>query len=181
MYFFLAFLQFLLVTITPCSGVLLEKPPVAQLFRNFPTFYGTTRFITVFTRALHWSLSWARSIPPIPSHRISPRSMLIFESKTRSTTHNRREYRTRNAAQHTTGENTEQDTQQNTQQERIQNKKRSTTHNRREHRPINPEQDTQHNTLHKRTQNKTRSTTHDRREHNPPTQTHMRIERTYIY
>jgi hypothetical protein len=30
-------------------------------------------------------------------------------------------------------------------------------------------------------ENKTRSTTHNEREHNPPTQTHMRIERTYIY
>jgi hypothetical protein len=33
---------------------LLEKPPVAQLLKNFPIFYGTRRFITVFTRALHW-------------------------------------------------------------------------------------------------------------------------------
>jgi hypothetical protein len=44
------------------SWALLEKPPVVQLLKNFPAFYGTRRFITVFTRALHWSLSWARSI-----------------------------------------------------------------------------------------------------------------------
>jgi hypothetical protein len=44
------------------SWALLEKPPVVQPLKNFPTFYGTRRFITVFTRALHWSLSWARSI-----------------------------------------------------------------------------------------------------------------------
>jgi hypothetical protein len=31
----------------------LGKPPVAQLFKNFSTFYGTRRFITVFTRAGH--------------------------------------------------------------------------------------------------------------------------------
>jgi hypothetical protein len=29
----------------------LEKPPVVQLLKNFPAFYGTRRFITVFTRA----------------------------------------------------------------------------------------------------------------------------------
>jgi hypothetical protein len=34
----------------------LEKPPVVQLLKNFPAFYGTRRFITVLTRALHWSL-----------------------------------------------------------------------------------------------------------------------------
>jgi hypothetical protein len=32
-----------------------------HLLKNFPTFYGTPRFITVFTSALHSSLSWARS------------------------------------------------------------------------------------------------------------------------
>jgi hypothetical protein len=34
-----------------------EKPPIVQLLKNFPAFYGTRRFITMFTRALHWSLS----------------------------------------------------------------------------------------------------------------------------
>jgi hypothetical protein len=38
------------------------EPPFVQLLKNFPAFYGTRRFITVFTRALHCSLSWARSI-----------------------------------------------------------------------------------------------------------------------
>jgi hypothetical protein len=33
----------------------------------------------VFTRALHWSLSWARSIQSIPSHPISVRSILILQ------------------------------------------------------------------------------------------------------
>jgi hypothetical protein len=37
---------------------LLEKPPIVQPLKNFPAFYGTRRFITVFTRALQWSLSW---------------------------------------------------------------------------------------------------------------------------
>jgi hypothetical protein len=29
------------------------KPPVTQLLKNLPTFYGTQRFISVFTRAFH--------------------------------------------------------------------------------------------------------------------------------
>jgi hypothetical protein len=41
---------------------LLEKLPIVQQLKNFPAFYGTRRFITAFTRALHWSLSWATSI-----------------------------------------------------------------------------------------------------------------------
>jgi hypothetical protein len=39
------------------SWALLEKLPIVQLLKNFPAFYGTRRFITVFTRAPHWSLS----------------------------------------------------------------------------------------------------------------------------
>jgi regulator of sirC expression with transglutaminase-like and TPR domain len=30
---------------------------VTQLVKKFPTFYGTQRLITMFTRAHHWSLS----------------------------------------------------------------------------------------------------------------------------
>jgi hypothetical protein len=50
------------------SWALLEEPPILQLLKNFPAFYGTRSFITVFTRALHWSVYWARSIQSIPSH-----------------------------------------------------------------------------------------------------------------
>jgi hypothetical protein len=57
---------------------LLEKPPVAQLLKNFPTFYGTRRFFTMFTRALDQSLSWARSIQFTPPHPISLRSILLY-------------------------------------------------------------------------------------------------------
>jgi hypothetical protein len=39
------------------SWILLEKLSVVQLLKNFPAFYGIQRFITVFIRALHWSLS----------------------------------------------------------------------------------------------------------------------------
>jgi hypothetical protein len=41
----------------PRSRTHLEKPPVAQLLENFPEFYGTRKFIIVFTLALHLSLS----------------------------------------------------------------------------------------------------------------------------
>jgi hypothetical protein len=38
------------------SSALLDKPPVVQPLKNFPTFYGTRSFSTVFTGAAHWSL-----------------------------------------------------------------------------------------------------------------------------
>jgi hypothetical protein len=39
------------------SWALLEKLSIMQPLKNFTTFYGTRRFITMFTRVLHWSLS----------------------------------------------------------------------------------------------------------------------------
>jgi hypothetical protein len=54
-----------------------------QLLKNFPAFYGTRRFITVFTRALHWFLFWDRSIQSILSHPISLRSILILSTHLR--------------------------------------------------------------------------------------------------
>jgi hypothetical protein len=65
------------------SWVLLEKPPVAQLLKNFPTFCGTRRFTTVFTRALHWSPSWARSIQSVSPHPTPLRFILILYSNLR--------------------------------------------------------------------------------------------------
>jgi hypothetical protein len=49
----------------------------------FPAFYGTQRFITVFTTCLQWSLSWARWIQSTSSHPISLRSILILSSHLR--------------------------------------------------------------------------------------------------
>jgi hypothetical protein len=51
--------------------ILLETQPIVQPLQNFTAFHGTRGFITVFTRALHWSLSSARSIQSISSHLIS--------------------------------------------------------------------------------------------------------------
>jgi len=42
--------------VSPWSRVL-EKLIVNQLVKKFPTFCGTRRFITMFTRAFHWFLS----------------------------------------------------------------------------------------------------------------------------
>jgi hypothetical protein len=38
--------------LTSWSRALLEKAPVVQVLKNLPAFYGTRRFITVFTRSL---------------------------------------------------------------------------------------------------------------------------------
>jgi hypothetical protein len=65
---------------TSWSGVFLEKLIVTQLVKKFPTFYGTQRFITEFTRACHWSLSQVRWIQSTPSHPVSLRSILILSS-----------------------------------------------------------------------------------------------------
>jgi hypothetical protein len=52
---------------TPWSRTL-EKLRVTQLVKKFPAHYGSRRFITIFTRARHWSLTWARWIQSTPSH-----------------------------------------------------------------------------------------------------------------
>jgi len=56
------FLEYL----TPWSRVLLETLAGTQQVKKFPVFYWT-RFITVFTRARHRNLSWARCISARPS------------------------------------------------------------------------------------------------------------------
>jgi hypothetical protein len=62
------------------SWDLLEKLPVVQPLKNFPTFYGTRIFITVFIRVCQWSLSRARLIQFITPHPGSLRSILILSS-----------------------------------------------------------------------------------------------------
>jgi hypothetical protein len=65
-----------------CSAcaVLLEKPPFVPLLKNFPQFYGTLRFITAFTRDLHWSVSWDRRIQSTQPQLISLRYVLILST-----------------------------------------------------------------------------------------------------
>ena len=69
----------LIYLINPSSRVLLEKLTGFQLVKKFPAFYGTRRFITTFTNVRHLSLSYARSIQPMP-HPTSWRSILISAS-----------------------------------------------------------------------------------------------------
>jgi hypothetical protein len=45
--------------------------------------YGTRRFITEFTKAHHWTLSWANRIQFAPSMPVSLRSILMFSSHLR--------------------------------------------------------------------------------------------------
>jgi hypothetical protein len=68
--------------LTSWSWDILEKPPIVQLLKNFPAFYGTRRFITVFTSSLHWS--WARSIQSIPPHPTSLRSVSTLSTHLRT-------------------------------------------------------------------------------------------------
>jgi len=60
------------------SRTLLEKLRVTQLVKKFPAFYGTRRFITVFTTIRHWFLSSANWIQSTPSHPVHLRSILIL-------------------------------------------------------------------------------------------------------
>jgi hypothetical protein len=54
----------------PHAAESLLKTEVPRLVTKFPTFYRTRRFISVFTRARHLSLSWARWIQSPPSHPV---------------------------------------------------------------------------------------------------------------
>jgi len=49
-----------------------------QLGKKFLAFYGTRRFITVFTADRHWSLSWAKCIQSTPSNPIFLRSIITL-------------------------------------------------------------------------------------------------------
>jgi hypothetical protein len=63
-------------SLTPWNGVLLWKLIVAQLVKKLPTFYGTRKSTTTFTRARHWILSWAKWINSsiiLPSTSGSPK------------------------------------------------------------------------------------------------------------
>ena len=51
-----------------------------QLVKKFTAFCETRRFITAITSARHLSLSWASSIPSVPPHTTSWRSILIVPS-----------------------------------------------------------------------------------------------------
>jgi hypothetical protein len=62
------------------SWAFLEELSIVQPLKNLPAFYGTRSFNSVFTRALHWSLSLAISIQSTPSHHISLRFILMLST-----------------------------------------------------------------------------------------------------
>jgi hypothetical protein len=69
--------------LTLWSWGLLERPLDVRLLDNFPTFHGTHRFNTEFTRALHLFLSLARPIQFTSPHPTSPTSILILSTHLR--------------------------------------------------------------------------------------------------
>jgi hypothetical protein len=71
------------VKITPWSWALLERSLVVWIIDSFPAFYGTRRFKTEFTRALHLPLSWARPIQSTTPHPTSTRSIIILSTRLR--------------------------------------------------------------------------------------------------
>ena len=69
--------------LTPCSRVLLEKLTGSAASQKIPRIFGTRKFLTVFTRARHMSLSWANSIESPQPPPTSWRSILILSSHLR--------------------------------------------------------------------------------------------------
>jgi hypothetical protein len=72
-----------LLKLTVWSWALPERPLDVRPLDSFPTFYGTRRFNTEFTRALHLFLSLARPIHSTSPHPTSPRSILILSTHLR--------------------------------------------------------------------------------------------------
>jgi hypothetical protein len=71
------------VYLIPQTRVLIEKLIATQLVKKIQAFYGTSRFITEFTKARHSSLSWARWIHYTSSQPISFKNHLILFSNLR--------------------------------------------------------------------------------------------------
>jgi hypothetical protein len=65
------------------SRALLEEPLNVQPLKNFSAFHGTRRFNAVFTKVLHYFLSWDISIQSTTFHPASLRSILILSTHIR--------------------------------------------------------------------------------------------------
>jgi hypothetical protein len=68
------------LSLTLWSWALLERQPVVKPLDSFQAFYGTRKFITALTTALHLCLSWARPIQSTSPHPTYPRSILILST-----------------------------------------------------------------------------------------------------
>jgi hypothetical protein len=64
-------LTYLLIYLLHGAGYYLKSWLSLRSSKNIPLSYGTRRFITVFTKARHWTLSWASRIQFAPSIPIS--------------------------------------------------------------------------------------------------------------
>jgi len=54
------------MTLNPCSTVLLDKLTSFKPVKKFPVFYGTRTFLTAVPSARHLTLSWANLSQSIP-------------------------------------------------------------------------------------------------------------------
>jgi hypothetical protein len=63
--------------LTPWSTVLLQKLTVARVLKKFMAFYGSRRFITMFTRDIHWTPSFVTRIQFISLHFIILPDLII--------------------------------------------------------------------------------------------------------
>jgi hypothetical protein len=61
------------------NRILLEMSSVLQILENFPRIYTSRKFITVFTRAFHHSLSYTTAIQPIPRNPISIKNAVFWD------------------------------------------------------------------------------------------------------
>jgi hypothetical protein len=61
----------------------MEQSSSWENVRHAARFYGTQRFITVFTRAFHWSSFWARSILSLSPHSLTLRTIFILSTQLR--------------------------------------------------------------------------------------------------
>ena len=64
----------------PWSRILLEKLTALELANKFPAFYGTRRYIAVFTSARHLSLFWATPIQSMLLHPTSHIQVVFINS-----------------------------------------------------------------------------------------------------
>jgi len=69
--------------LTPRCRVLLEQLTGLELFKKFPAFYRTRRFITALTSLHHPSLPWASPIQSIYPHPTFWKSVLILSTHLR--------------------------------------------------------------------------------------------------